>query len=217
VEEPSTSSLREEHTNRDYENPLDWLIDSLTLDEGMMGGWKWLIPRNVLQRAGGWNESLTLNNDLDFIVRILLGSNGVRFAQDAIYFYRKGIESSLSGTMSRRAMKSAFETTKLGCQNLIARENSERIKRACADRWQWWLYHFYPEYSDLAELAENEIRRLGGSSKPLEGGRLLRALVPIIGWKAVRRLQVQVYRWGWSPILKWKEQRRIRFIDGRDR
>jgi glycosyltransferase involved in cell wall biosynthesis len=205
--------VRNEHTNRDYDDPMEWLLDSMMLDEGMMGGWMWLIPRQVWDRSGGWNESLTLNNDFDFSVRLLLASAGVRFAPEAVYSYRKGVGGALSGSASIAAMRSAFETTRSGCEFLLARSNSERSRRACADRWQWWLYHFYPDHAELAQYAEREVQRLGGSSKPLEGGRVLRFLLPIIGWKAVRRLQARAHRSAWSTVLRWKEQRRVSLID----
>jgi glycosyltransferase involved in cell wall biosynthesis len=210
VEDPQLVIPRDERTNRDYVEPIEWLIDSLSLDEGMMGGWKWLIPRRVFDRAGGWNESLSLNNDFDFSVRTVLASRSVRFAGDALYAYRKGASGALSASRSAQAMQSAFDTTAAGCGSLLAREDSPRVRRACADRWQWWLFHFYPDFPDLAARAESEVERLGGSGKRLEGGRLLEMLMPLLGWKGVRRLQASVYRAGWGGVLRWKEQKRLR-------
>jgi glycosyltransferase involved in cell wall biosynthesis len=210
VEDPQLVIPRDERTNRDYVEPIEWLIDSLSLDEGMMGGWKWLIPRPVFDRAGGWNESLSLNNDFDFSVRTVLASRSVRFAGDALYAYRKGGSGALSASRSAQAMQSAFDTTAAGCASLLSQENSPRVRRVCADRWQWWLYHFYPEYPYLAARAEEEVARLGGSGKKLEGGRLLEILLPVLGWKGVRRLQASMYRSGWGAVLRWKEQKRIR-------
>ena len=202
--------MRVEHTNRDYLDPIEWLVDSLTKDEGMMGGWMWLIPRNVWGRVGGWDERLSLNNDFDFSIRLLLASAGVRFALNAVYSYRKGVPGMLSGRGGRAAMESAFLTTESGCRHLLLRESSDRIRRICADRWQQWLYLFFPEYPDLAERAEKEIASLGGSSLPMQGGRVLRCLLPILGWKRVRRLQVASRSRGWNAILRWKANQRRR-------
>ncbi|HEY3854625.1 MAG TPA: glycosyltransferase family 2 protein [Verrucomicrobiae bacterium] len=205
---PESPKIRSESTSKDYEDPLEWLVDSLTKDEAMMGGWMWLIPRTVWDRAGGWNERLTLNNDFDFSIRLLLASKGVRFVHDAIYSYRKGIQGAVSGLTGRAAMESAFLTTELGCRALLNRENSSRIRRICADRWQQWLYLFYPQYGDLAEAAEKQIATLGGSTIPLQGGRLLQGLLPVLGWKGVRRLQVASRKLGWNSVLDWKARAR---------
>lgn len=209
MDDPQRLAVREEHANRDYADPLEWLVDSLTLDEGMMGGWKWLIPRAVWDRAGEWDERLGLNNDFDFSIRLLLASAAVRFAPEAVYSYRKGVTGALSGTLSPAAMLSAFQTTEAGCRSLLAREDSARIRRICANRWQEWLFRLYPEHPELAAAAERQVAALGGSPVQMPGGRLQRLLLPVIGWRQVRRLQSLAYRCGWGRVLQWKARRRV--------
>ena len=209
VEDPLSVMVRVEHTNRDYADPMEWLVDSLTRDEGMMGGWKWLIPRAVWDRAGGWDERLGLNNDFDFSIRLLLAAAGVRYAPAAVYAYRKGMTAALSGTLGRGAMLSAYQTTEAGCRALLAREDSGRIRRICADRWQEWLFKFYPEHPELAAGAQQQVAALGGSTRQMAGGRLQRLLLPVLGWRRVRRFQSLVYRSGWGVVLRWKTRRRV--------
>jgi hypothetical protein len=209
-EDPLAATGRVEQVDRNYEDPLEWLVDSLTIDEGMMGGWRWLIPRGIWERSGGYDERLSLNNDFDFSIRLLLASRGVRFAPGALYGYRKGVAGALSGSGGRKAMESAFLTTQLGCASLLAREDSPRIRRICASRWQEWLYRFYPEFPDLAERAEETVRSLGGSGVRMQGGILLHLLEPALGWRAVRRLQTKSRELGWKRILSLKERHRHR-------
>jgi glycosyltransferase involved in cell wall biosynthesis len=208
VDDPQRVAVRSEHANQDYADPLEWLVDSLTRDEGMMGGWKWLIPRTVWDRAGGWDERLGLNNDFDFSIRLLLAAGGVRFAPNAIYAYRKGVAGGLSGTLGRGAMLSAYQTTEAGCRALLAREDSGRIRRICADRWQEWLFKFYPEHPELAVGAQQQVTALGGSTREMPGGRFQQLLLPVLGWRRVRRVQSLVYRSGWGMVLRWKARRR---------
>jgi len=213
VNDVTSTSVRDESTNRDVDDPLAWLVESLSQNEGLMAGWKWLIPRAIIEKAGGWNESLSLNNDFEFSIRLLLHSDGTRFAKDAVYAYRKTLTPTLSGSRGRKAMDSAFLTTKLGCDLLLQRENSDRIRRICADRYQMWLYQFFPEYPDLATQCELAVNELGGSERTIQGGRALQMLLPILGWKNVRRLQTMAYRYGWSSILKRKEADRVSQIE----
>jgi len=206
---PEVCLVRDEPVNHDYANPVDWIVDSLTVAEGMMGGWVWLIPRRVWEECGGFDERLTLNNDFDFSLRLVLASSGVKHAAGAVYAYREGVEGSVSKSLGRKAMQSAFDTTESGCGALLDRENSPRTRKVCADRWQSWQYVFFPDYPDLAEQAGKKISSLGGSNLPMEGGFLLHAILPIIGWKNVRRLQSRVHRSAWRTILKWKAERRM--------
>ena len=106
-------------------------------------------------------------------------------------------------------MDSAFLTTQLGTQLLLARENSGRIRRIAADRFQSWLFQFYPRFPDLVIAAEARIHEMGGSSMPMRGGRLLELLMPIIGWKGIRRLQDVAYRCGWGNVLAHKSRKRL--------
>jgi glycosyltransferase involved in cell wall biosynthesis len=206
---PKSIKVEDEFTHHDYGDPLQWLVDSLTKDQGMMGGWMWLIPRSLWERVGGYDERLSLNNDFDFSIRLLLASSGVRFAPEAIYGYRKGVNGALSGSGGRKAMESAFKTTESGCEALLAHEPSERIRQICADRWQSWLFRFYPEFPDLADQAAQKVGELGGSRMKLEGGVVLRALLPLLGWKRVRDLQALAHRSAWKNVLRWKAERRL--------
>jgi GT2 family glycosyltransferase len=209
VDDFTKPDVRNEYTNQSYDDPLEWLVDSFTKDEGMMGGWMWLIPRNVWDRAGGYDSRLSLNNDFHFSIALLLASAGVRFAADAVYSYRKTASGSLSGSQGRRAMESALLTTQLGTDLLLAREDSPRVRKICADRYQQWLFCFYPAFADLADQAQSRILSLGGSSLHLQGGRLLQTLRPLIGWKGVRWLQQIAYRYGWKAILRHKATQRL--------
>ncbi len=197
--------LRDEHANRDYSDPLEWIVDSLTLDEGMMGGWKWLIPRAVWERSGGYDERLSLNNDFHASIAILLASAGVRFAPEAVYSYRKGLPGSLSGTRSRRAMQSALLTTQLGCELLLLRKDSTEIRKLCGNRFRRWAYDFFPEHPDLANAAEQQALQLGHDDVPFPGGRLAQSLCRMLGWRGVRQLQY----WGGRIGLQYLRKRRV--------
>lgn len=213
VNDYNKPAVREECTNKSYDDPFDWLVDSLSKDEGMMGGWMWLIPRSVWQKAGGFDPRLSLNNDFHFSIKLLLASDGIRYAKDAIYRYRKGTNNALSGRQGRAAMESAFMTTKLGTEQLLERENSLRIRKVCADRFQQWSFLFYPSYPDLFSKTEKIIHDLGGSDFNMKGGRAMQLMLPLIGWKSVRQLQRSVYKLGWKYILQYKAKCRLKSLN----
>ena len=202
--DPAKAVRREAATDRDYNDPVAWILDSLELDEGMMPGWRWLIPREVLDKAGGWDERLSLNNDFEFSIRLLLHSEGVRFAPAASLLYRQAVAGSLSKRLSSTAMASAWLTTRLGCEYLLSRDSGPRARRLCADRMQDWHFRFYPKFPHLASAAETEIKALGGSGLAFPGGQLGRQLSRILPWKAVRQLQAAAGACGWDRVQKMK-------------
>jgi glycosyltransferase involved in cell wall biosynthesis len=167
---------------------VEWLVASWT------GGWMmhpaaWLVPRDVVERAGPWDEALTLNDDGEFFCRVLLASRGVRFCGEARTYYRSGLPGSLSGRRSREAYESAWRSTNLAVARLLACEDSDRTRRACADSFQRLAFQLYPDAVDLVRRAEARVRQLGGSRLDYEGGRMARWLSRTVGWKVARRFQ----------------------------
>lgn len=169
--------------------PVDWIVESLWNGPNMMQCALWLIPREILNQSGIWNERLSLINDFDFIIRVLLNSQKILFTENAVLYYRSGVGSSLSGQKSRKAYESAYLSTELGVQSLLAYENSERTRKICADSFQLWKYQFYPQEMDLYLKSKKWIKKLGGSQYPFPCGGVTKKLLKILGWKLIKRLK----------------------------
>lgn len=173
--------------------PLEWLVGSLN-GASMMQCGLWLIPRNILKKSGLWNEKLSLINDFDFFIRVLLVSEEVLFAQNAILYYRSGIQNSLSASKSTKAYQSAYLSTELGIKTILKYENSIRTRKVCANTFKLWSYDFYPEQIDLYNRSNNWIKNLGGSDLKFPAGGKTKVLVFFLGWKLVKRLKLYFSR-----------------------
>jgi glycosyltransferase involved in cell wall biosynthesis len=185
--DPSTARFVPEPVWVDLQ-PVEWLVSSW-MGGGMMHPAAWLVPRGVVERAGPWNEALTLNDDGEFFCRTLLASRGVKFCHEARTYYRSGLHGSLSSIRCREAHRSSWQATETSIAHLLARENSERTRRAAADALQRLAFQLYPDAPDLVRLAEDRMRELGGSGLSYDGSRVTRWLSRAVGWKAMRRLQ----------------------------
>lgn len=190
---PASTRFSEEPVWRDMK-PLQWLKASLSQRSDMMGAWLWLTPKQILQKAGGWNESLTLNNDFEFSTRLLLNAEDVLFTPDAKVFYRSGISGSLSLNISEQAYRNAYQSTYLGCSYLLAADNSATMKRLCANRYQEWIYRMYPNYPAVTKLFQQQINLLGGSDIKPEGGVAFKILSAMLGWKNVKNFRRTLYK-----------------------
>lgn len=182
--------------------PLDWIKTALAQKADMMGAWLWLIPRQIIEKTGGWDERLSLNNDFEFSTRLLLAANEVLFTPGAKIYYRSGITSSLASSKSKKAYQAALLSTDLGCQHLINAENTKETRLLCANRYQEWAYRIFPQYNDLVEEIEKKINQLGGSNKKMDGGKLFITLRNLFGWKIAKRIQLFFYKVGYLKILK---------------
>lgn len=179
--------------------PLDWIKASLSQPYDMMGGWLWLIPKQVIKQSGGWDERLSLNNDFEFSMRLLLNTTEVLFAEDAKMYYRSGIDS-LSQRPSINAYKAAILSTDLGCSYLLAKENSSFTRQLFADRYTEWLYRIYPADKQLENELENKINELGGSKRKMDGGKLFQLLSAAIGWRNAKLLKLKMKSAGYKKL-----------------
>jgi len=169
--------------------PIDWLIQLMDKAQAMMQCALWLIPREVLDRSGLWDESLSLINDFEFFIRVLLCTHEVKFTDDAILYYRSGLDNSLSRLKSREGVESAFNSINKGTSYMLGYENSHRVKKAAANSLQSFVYTFYPYQKDLTSIAEKRIRDLGGSTIPFPAGGYTKILRDILGWKLTKGIK----------------------------
>lgn len=184
----SSFSFNHESVWRDM-NPIDWLVESLSEGPNMMQCGLWLIPRNILSISGLWDERLSLINDFDFFIRVLLASKKIVFTPNATLYYRSGLTNSLSGQLSRKALESALLSTKLGIEHILKFENSERTRMVCANCLQEWKYIFYPKEFDLYQQANQLVTELGGSNYRFPAGGKTKLLSNLLGWKITKRLK----------------------------
>jgi glycosyltransferase involved in cell wall biosynthesis len=180
--------------------PLDWIKHSLGQKSDMMGAWLWLIPTKILQKAGGWNEQLSLNNDFEFSIRLILNADMILFAENAKLAYRT-IGNSLSAQKSETAFETALLSTQLGCSYLLAQDNTISMKQLCANRYQEWIYRMYPSFPTLRKKISAEIAKLVKPNNKMQGGKFFILLRKLFGWKAARYIQLKIYGLGYLNLF----------------
>ena len=169
--------------------PTDWLTAEWMDTQPMMQCALWLIPRTVIDRAGLWDERLSLINDFEYFARVLTSADEILYTPGARLYYRSGVASSLSGQKSRRAVESQHLSLMLGTGHLLAAEDTPRTRRASANLLAQFNYEHYPHHPDLRKKAQDRVAELGGSDIAPLGPPNFHRLRHLIGWRAARRLQ----------------------------
>jgi glycosyltransferase involved in cell wall biosynthesis len=188
TDDPADARFADEAVCRDFA-PADFFV--LAAHTGaMMHPSAWLVPRAVADRAGPWDESLTLNDDGEYFCRALLAAAGLAFTPGARSYYRSGLPGSLSQRRDDRSRRSQFRSIELIVKHLLATEDSPRMRRAGANYYQRFLYDFYPAPRDLMRLAQARVAELGNADlgPPAMGPRTA-MMARCIGWKNVWRLK----------------------------
>jgi glycosyltransferase involved in cell wall biosynthesis len=160
----------------------------------MMQPGAWLTPRGLVEQAGPWDETLSVNDDGEFFARVVLASDGIRFCPDAVVHYRSDHGPTLSRQRGARALESVFRATELITGRLLAADRSPRSVAAAAYAWKWTAFELLPEEPARAEEALRRCAALGGSPRPYPAGPRLRALASVLGWRRAKQLAAWLAR-----------------------
>lgn len=156
----------------------------------MMQPGSWLAPRELLARAGPWNESLSLNDDGEYFARVMLAARELVFVPEARCYYRGTGVGSLSRRTDRRALDSLYRSVALTTGYLLAADPSPRSRSAAAYAWKWAAFELYPGASELARAAEDNCRKLGDSARPFPAGGRFQLVARFLGWRLTKRLRL---------------------------
>lgn len=175
--------------------PIDFLMKAMGNGPDMLPGWQWLIPKNIIDEVGGWNENLGLGNDFEFSIRLVLGSDSIRICDDAIVYYRSALQTNMSSSTKESTIMSVLQASRLGIERIRNYTDNKILKRACADKLQVWLLSYYPYIKrSLAKEVEKQVAQLGGSNVNADWDKKLLLLKKLIGWKAAKLLQYYYYK-----------------------
>ncbi|MGN6396958.1 MAG: glycosyltransferase family 2 protein [Mucilaginibacter sp.] len=184
------------------EDPVDFLIKlyggALIGPQygGMVPIHSWLCPRIVLDRAGKWNEKVSVDDDGEYFCRVILASKGIIHADRGICYYRKYADSkSLSSWRNERAYRSKVKAIDLKFDHL---RNSDADKvvlnRVFARLYKCAEIDTYPQFKELSAYAGKMSEKLGKVPSQYQAGPLSTFLSKIFGWRLMRRLDY--YRHG---------------------
>ena len=162
------------------EDAVQWSQDSL-LGGGMMQTAGWLCPREIIDRAGPWDESLSLHDDGEYFTRVLLKAKKQIHVPEATVYYRT-VADSLSRRRDDRAIESAFSVCEQRARHLLKVDSSRRTRRALATLMGTFVYEFANRRPDLAARANDHIRQFGVNPANCIGGRAFRTLRRFLGW-----------------------------------
>ncbi|MCO5947680.1 glycosyltransferase family 2 protein [Mucilaginibacter flavidus] len=148
-----------------------------------------LVPKKLIEKAGLWNETLSLNDDLEFYTRLFIQAEKIMFNHDAFFYYRSGIDG-LSSKKGLSAYQSLFDSVRLSTE-LVLKEMpyTQSVRQGCANLWQSFVYEVYPREQQMVKIAEHKIRELGGAKIPYPSGGYTKFAALLIGWKLTKMLK----------------------------
>ena len=94
---------------RNFYSPKDFL-ESLSDDHGYFPIHAYLMSKKLILRSGGWLKTLKVNQDGEFMIRVLLSSNSIYFAKKAHVYYRKSKSNQATSNIDKRQFNNLIES-----------------------------------------------------------------------------------------------------------
>lgn len=168
---------------------LEWIYSSWKNAQPMTNPGIFLIPKKLIEKAGLWDENLSLLDDTEYFARTISAAEKVIFSSGSTLYYRSGI-NGLSSLNSRKGIESAYAAVEKATIAFLNRQNDERTRLLCANLWQSFVYWIYPAHNDLIAKAEHKIKNYGGSSLKFKSGGYSKVLQNIVGWKLTKKIKL---------------------------
>ena len=171
-----------------HSTPADWLAR-----DTFMGLHCYAGHRSLFEKAGPWDESLTINQDGEYFARVIAQSEGVHFTRETEVYYRRASSGSVSRFTPEKA-DSLFRSTESMAATAMKVESSKRMQQMVSNRWQHFIYTVYPSRADLIEQAETKLQGLPKPtiSNPNAVSPLSRWVSDTFGWKALTQARLLI-------------------------
>ena len=175
-------------------DPKSWLAD--LLGAGGRGGFvalhQWLTPRILIEQAGPWDESLTVNDDGEFFSRVLMKAGEIRTSLADVAYYRRhkqGRNLSSSYRQEGRHLESMLHATELIATRLLTGNTDPRLPAALARHFYECALFCHPLHPDASRRAEIRALQLNPAARPPVPTSYKAALVRrLFGWRFERLL-----------------------------
>ena len=183
--------------------PAEWLLRKMDNNLHMQTA-TWLVTRELTEAAGPWNTTLLGDDDGEYFCRVLLQSDGIKFAPESKVFYRMAGPSSLSYIGSSDKKKDAqLHSMRLHLDYLRSLDDSPRARAACVRYLQNWLVNFHPERPDLVMEAQQLAASLGGQLEVPTLSWKYRWIRALLGGIGAKRAQIRLRQLKWSLVRFW--------------
>src|SRR5262249_11322595 len=165
-------------------SPVEWLIAKFA-NNLWMNPAVWLVSRELTEKAGPWNESLSLDDDGEYFCRVVAAARDVKFIPAAESYYRQWSVRSLSRGSSEAACRSLLTSLRLSIGHLRSFEDSPRTRPASLSYLQVWAEYFCPGRPALLEELNALAADVGGRLQPPALKLKYRLIRGLFGWRGV--------------------------------
>ncbi|WP_162426432.1 glycosyltransferase family 2 protein [Pontibacter pudoricolor] len=151
----------------------------------------WLVPRPLIDKAGGWRNYRCPDDDGEFFSRILLASGGVVYVPNVYNYYRRSIKGdALSQRKDFLYLRNTLLTIDLKRTYLGRYTSGTNLKKAIAKQYLDFAVSTYLNNHILSDIAYKRFRSYNiDVQTPKIGGTTIEIIKILFGWKVAKRIK----------------------------
>lgn len=175
------------------DNPARFLLDLLGAkgESNFIQTNCWLIPRQLITKAGDWRAYRCPDDDGEFFSRVILASAGIVHVPGIFNYYRRDKRANkLSSHPGNKYLQNVLLTIDLKYGYLKNRVNEPALQKAFAKQYLDFAIYNYPQCKKLSAIAYRRFKQMKAKAElPLLGGRIIEAIKNILGWRIARLIK----------------------------
>jgi glycosyltransferase involved in cell wall biosynthesis len=142
----------------------------------------WLIPVEIVNTTHGWDDRAGLNDDGEYFMRLILNSSGIKFCEDASFFFRRDVPNSLSKQFSSKVVYEKWLYSYKSYSDNFQMKFEQKLAKSLGRKALSVYYcNSYPHYPDLSRQCKDYIKELGYDSPLIHGGSRIQVLARFVG------------------------------------
>jgi len=169
-------------------DPVHFLINlwgGYTKNGSMITIHSWLTPKDIIDKAGLWNEELTLDDDGEFFCRVILNSKGIIKSTGYSYYRKYYSQQSLSSVKNINDLNSRIKAAILKKKFLLSINNSSEAQASIYKTLINIAADSFLSYPQIYKQAIFELPKVNLNYRPPIGGKISNLLSEIVGWKTI--------------------------------
>ena len=175
------------------DDPLDFLVN-LWGGNGEMNFIQtnsWLVPREIINRAGIWRNYRCPDDDGEFFARAILASEGIEFVPGVYnYYHISPGANQLSTNKNRKYLQNTLLTIDLKHGYLLKKGKHPLISKAMASQYLRFAVYQYPAQKTLSLIAYSRFQSFHEKVPiPNLGGKGIELVKQIFGWRMARLIR----------------------------
>jgi glycosyltransferase involved in cell wall biosynthesis len=141
----------------------------------------YLMHRDLVEKADGWNEALLKNQDGEFFARLLASADkAISVADDYVIWRQTGV--GISSQVGLCALRSKFDSYVEISRVILSKSDTPFTREVCARYIGLFVFTQYPHIKSIMPDIEILLAEIG-APLILPDRRALKLLRLIIGWK----------------------------------